>query len=136
MDGSPTAPSGVLKSSPALLAKSSTVTRLSSMASCATQKMRIDVHDSLVWKNEGVSGCWDSTSMYIKGLSSSLSTTCILHLVIVFIKNEWLSTDGVCSSQKHNCSIPWLSRVEALAYSIDDVVRIQPIFRKHDYLIT
>jgi len=48
MDGSPTAPSGVLKSSPALLAKSSTVTRLSSMASCATQKMRMVRHGSLV----------------------------------------------------------------------------------------
>ena len=88
MDGSPTAPSGVLKSSHALLAKSSTVTRLSSMASCATQKMRIDVHDSLVWRNEGARGCWGFTSMYIKGLSSSLSTACILHPGFLLIESR------------------------------------------------
>jgi len=101
-DRSPTAPPGVLKSSAALLAKSSTVTRLSSMASCATQKMRRDKHGFLVWMNEGAGGCWVSTSMYINGMSSLSSTTNVLYLLLTYTKNRGTKPYEVLLFYKNN----------------------------------
>jgi len=43
----------------------------------------------------------------------------------------------VCSSQKLYCGLGWLLGLGgALAYSIDDIVRIQLISKKHDHLLT
>jgi len=100
-DGSPTALSGVLKSSPALLAKSSTVTRLSPMASCATQKMRMVRHDSLVWRNEGARGRWGSTSMYINGMPSLSCTANILYLLFAYSRRCRTEIYGVLLFSKN-----------------------------------
>ena len=126
-DRSPTAPSGVLKSSPALLAKSSTVTRLSSMASCATQKMRKDKHGFLVWRNEGARGCWGSTSTTIKGSLCSLCNINILYRLFTYTKTRGKSGYGVLLFSKTLLQTSMASRPGTLAHSIDDIVRIQII---------